>query len=75
MGPNVLSGRLYMGEERVYGRFTQWRSPRGEVIPVCFELADDFDGRRGVLIEKGPRGPDTAPIFSTVRVYAVDHFQ
>jgi serine/threonine-protein kinase len=75
MGPNVLTGRLYIGEERVYGRFTRWQSPRGEVIPVCFELADDFDGRRGVRIEKGPRGPDTAPIFSTVRVYAVDHFQ
>jgi hypothetical protein len=36
-----LSGRVYIGEKRVYGRFTEARTPSGETYPVCLELWDD----------------------------------
>jgi serine/threonine-protein kinase len=44
-----LSGRLYFGEKRVYGRFTQARTPSGETYPVCLELWDD--GELGMALE------------------------
>ncbi len=46
----VLSGQLYIGPERVYGRFTQAQVPSGTVYPVCLELMDDDE--RGVEIDK-----------------------
>uniref|UniRef100_UPI00286BC5B6 serine/threonine protein kinase n=1 Tax=Archangium sp. TaxID=1872627 RepID=UPI00286BC5B6 len=39
-GKTRLSGRLYFGEGRVYGRFTEARTPTGETYPVCMELFD-----------------------------------
>jgi serine/threonine-protein kinase len=49
-----LSGRVYIGEKRVYGRFTEARTPKGETYPVCLELWDD--GELGAAIE-----PDSQP--------------
>jgi serine/threonine-protein kinase len=34
----VLSGLLYIGPDRVYGRFTQAQVPSGAIYPVCMEL-------------------------------------
>jgi serine/threonine-protein kinase len=41
----ILSGRLYFGEKRVYGRFTEARTPNQETIPVCMELIEGASGR------------------------------
>mgnify|MGYP006198226741 CR=1 FL=1 len=49
-----LSGRLYFGQGRVYGRFTEARTPSGETYPVCLELWDN--GQLGALIE-----PESTP--------------
>ena len=38
-----LSGRLYVKEGRVYGRFTEARTPLGVTYPVCLELLDTSD--------------------------------
>ncbi|HZI03535.1 MAG TPA: protein kinase [Archangium sp.] len=38
-----LSGRLYVKEGRVYGRFTEARTPLGVTYPVCLELLDTDD--------------------------------
>ena len=75
-----LTGRLYLGPERVYGRFTQARVLRtGKTYPVCLELV----GRTGAW-EKTPPGveredvggpADAAVVFSTQAVRAVERFE
>ena len=69
----LLSGRLFFGEKRVYGRFTQLQRPTGESYPVCLELwgRDDAPG----VELKARLGPDTARIFSDVLVRAVKRFE
>ncbi|WP_257461732.1 hypothetical protein [Archangium lipolyticum] len=47
-----LSGRLYFGEKRVYGRFTTAHTPSGETYRVCMELMDNRDDA-GLPIEPG----------------------
>jgi serine/threonine-protein kinase len=64
----VLTGELLFGEERVYGRFTEARTPDGKWFPVCAQLA--WGGKLGVEIESRP-SKDTAMVFSTVAVRAV----
>lgn len=64
----VLTGELVFGEDRVYGRFTEARTPDGKWFPVCAQLAQE--GRLGVEIE-GRSSPNTAVVFSTVAVRAV----
>jgi hypothetical protein len=73
--PNtILKGRLFLGGERVYGRFTQARDYAGtRTWPVCMELADT-SGNRGLELKPGSTA-DTAKVFSSVDVIAVDHFK
>ncbi|MGZ3459867.1 MAG: hypothetical protein ACXU86_15335 [Archangium sp.] len=74
VGHTVLSGRLIMGQERIYGHFTQARLPNGKTFTVCIELTDR-SGALGVD-RKDPGGPsDSAVVFSTQDVRAVDHFE
>jgi serine/threonine-protein kinase len=46
----MLSGRLYFGEKRVYGRITEARPPNQEPFPVCMELFEGslYRGERGL---------------------------
>jgi serine/threonine-protein kinase len=67
-----LSGRLYFGEKRVYGRFTEARTPSGETYPVCLELWDDE--QLGALIE--PESTPGKPMVSpSADVRVVDRFR
>jgi eukaryotic-like serine/threonine-protein kinase len=62
----VLFGRLFIRDKYVYGRFTEAHTPSGQTFPVCFALrADRLPGG----------GPDTAIVFSTQAVWAVDVFK
>jgi len=71
----VLSGHFIFAEDRVYGRFTQARQARskgGQTYSVCLELKR---GRqRGVEIERDS-GPDSAVVFSSAQVEAVERFE
>ncbi len=69
----LLSGRLFFGEKRVYGRFTRLQLPTGETYPVCLELWGS-DHAPGVEL-KARLGPDTARVFSEVMVRAVKRFE
>ncbi|HEX8539065.1 MAG TPA: serine/threonine protein kinase, partial [Cystobacter sp.] len=70
-----ISGMLTLGQDRVYGRFTQARIRDGEPFPVCLELTDMFKGGRGVLIREPGRSPDTVLIYSSEYVVAVKQFK
>jgi serine/threonine-protein kinase len=71
-GKTRLSGRLYFGEKRVYGRFTEARTPTGETYPVCLELFDEGEVGDKLSTRSEP-GKPMVPPGSTVRV--VDRFQ
>jgi len=75
-GRIYLSGTITIGEERVYGRFTEARDLKGDgqPFPVCFEMWDGFKGGRGVIREQNG-SPDSARIYSTVDVKAVRSFE
>ncbi|WP_158079899.1 serine/threonine-protein kinase [Archangium sp. Cb G35] len=74
-----LTGRLYLGPERVYGRFTQARHPgTGKTYPVCMELiGNETDwGEPPGVDRKDVGGPaDAAIVFSTQRIRAVRRFE
>ncbi|WP_152622811.1 serine/threonine protein kinase, partial [Archangium violaceum] len=74
-GDTRLSGRLYVHEGRVYGRFTEARTPEGVVYPVCLELFD-VGHRRSVGL---PLKPGSAPgkllVPPVAGVRVVDHFR
>jgi serine/threonine-protein kinase len=68
-----MSGQIFIGKTRVYGRFTALRLNE-EQYPVCFELYDAYDTRRGVKREPG--GDDgSAIIISQVAIKAVKRFE
>lgn len=67
----ILSGELIFGE-RVYGRLTQARTEDG-TFPVCIEMWDE-EGGRGLKREPNG-GSNTAQIWSTMTLRAVDHFE
>jgi serine/threonine-protein kinase len=74
----VLSGRLYFGEKRVYGRITEARTPNQETIPVCMELIQGASGRgkrvRG--IEPESMEGNTAKVWPVgFDVQAVERFE
>jgi serine/threonine-protein kinase len=70
-----LTGRLYFGPERVYGRFTQARWRDGTTYPVCLELVQR-DGKTLGVDRKDVGGPaDSAVVFSTQAVRAVERFE
>ncbi|AKJ00661.1 serine/threonine-protein kinase [Archangium gephyra] len=71
----VYVGQLIFGEGRVYGRFTQARTPDGQTYSVCFDLYDAArDFQRGVKMEPGSR-PDAAIIVSSVKISPVARFE
>lgn len=72
-GETLLHGRLYFGEKRVYGRFTEARTPHGDTYKVCLELRDT-SGNFGLEIEPGSE-PGNILVAPTARVRAVDHFE
>ena len=68
----LLSGRLYFGEGRVYGRFTEARTPAGETYTVCMELF--YNGKVGQMLE--PEGEPGKPLVAPAAdVRVVDRFQ
>jgi serine/threonine-protein kinase len=71
-GDTRLSGRVYFGQGRVYGRFTEARTPSGETYPVCLELFDEGEVGMALSASSAPGKPMVAP---TVRVRVVDRFQ
>ncbi|NOK19103.1 serine/threonine protein kinase [Corallococcus carmarthensis] len=51
---SMLTGTIYVGSKRVYGRFTQLRQKKtGETFPVCIELWFLDDSTRGVPRSEG----------------------
>jgi len=79
----VLSGRLILGESRVYGRFTEARPhPNqpdigGKVYPVCLELITNvaFRVERGVPRDDVGGPVDSAVVISAQTVRAVERFE
>lgn len=70
-----FSGRLYFGEDRVYGRFTAATLPNGETVPVCLQLLT-IGGNHPLGIEKEAGSTATRPVvYSSVSVQAVDRFK
>jgi serine/threonine-protein kinase len=67
-----MSGRIYFGEKRVYGRFTEARTPTGQTYPVCLELWDDGELGSAIKPESAPGNP-LVSIGADVRV--VDRFR
>ncbi|WNG63102.1 protein kinase [Archangium gephyra] len=74
-----LTGRLYLGPERVYGRFTQARVLHtGKTYPVCLELIGRTTGwgEPPGVDRKDVGGPaDAAVVFSHQAVRAVERFE
>jgi serine/threonine-protein kinase len=71
-GGTVLQGRLYFGEGRVYGRFTEARTPTGDTYNVCLEMRQE--GKRGAEMERGSTATHTL-IYSVEDVMAVERFE
>ncbi|MFY0529257.1 serine/threonine protein kinase [Archangium gephyra] len=68
-----LSGRLYIHEGRVYGRFTEARTPLGVTYPVCLDVMDT-DGNVGLALLPGS-APGKMMVEPVVRVRVVDRFK
>ncbi|WP_309896306.1 hypothetical protein [Archangium sp.] len=64
-----LTGELFFGDERVYGRFTQAHIPGGDSFPVCVQLRR-VDGTLGLPI-KGRPASDTALVNANGHLEAV----
>ncbi len=67
-----FSGRLYVKEGRVHGRFTEARTPNGVMYPVCLELLDTSENV-GLELEPGS-APGKMLVFPIARVRVVDRF-
>jgi hypothetical protein len=83
LGPlaaGTLVGRLMLGGEQVYGRFTEgYMKVSGERFPVCLQIVNvDPITRRfvsGTPIEPDSTGPDTVRLWSGQLVQAVRRFE
>ncbi len=75
LGPVFLTGRLYLGPERVYGRFTQAEDGTGKTYPVCLELVHRDERTLGAERKDVGGPPDAAVVISTQAVRAVDRFE
>ncbi|WP_309891749.1 protein kinase domain-containing protein [Archangium sp.] len=73
----VVTGRFLFGEERVYGRFTQARTPGGDTYSVCLEAWGIWQYAlvRGLPREPHEGGPGTATVNSVQHVKAVERFE
>ncbi|WNG59380.1 serine/threonine protein kinase [Archangium gephyra] len=71
----TLTGRLYLGPERVYGRFTQasWRD--GTTHPVCLELVTRDGETLGVPRDDVGGPADAAVVITTQGIRAVERFE
>ncbi|WP_309894053.1 protein kinase domain-containing protein [Archangium sp.] len=58
----VFSGKLFIGETRVYGYFTQAHTPEGRTYSVCMRLNTMVDKENGI-----PREPGTGQHSAKVR--------
>jgi serine/threonine-protein kinase len=72
-GDTRISGRIYIGQKRVYGRFTEARTPAGETYPVCLELWDN--GELGSAIEEPESQPGKPQVSPGADVRVVDRFK
>jgi len=71
----AFSGRLFLSQGRVYGRFTAAHIPGGETIPVCLELMTVGEMKeRGAEVEPGSTAT-RALVNSSISVRAVEHFE
>ncbi|MFY0567471.1 serine/threonine protein kinase [Archangium lansingense] len=70
----IFSGRVVIGEKRVYGRFTEARLPSGEIVPVCLQMKSVADPVLGVVMEPGSTAT-RALVISGVSVRAVRQFE
>ena len=68
-----LFGKLYVKEGRVYGRFTEARTPLGVTYPVCLELLDSSDNV-GLELRPGS-GPGKMMVDPVVQVRVVHRFK
>ena len=68
-----LFGKLYVKEGRVYGRFTEARTPLGVTYPVCLDVMDT-DGNVGLALLPGS-APGKMMVEPVVRVRVVDRFK
>jgi serine/threonine-protein kinase len=64
-----LTGELFFGEERVYGRFTQARIRGGDWFPVCVQLRAN-DDTLGLII-RGRTAANTALVTQNFHMEAV----
>jgi len=74
----VVSGRLLFGKELVYGRFTEARTPGGDIYSVCLEAwGSDQQGirERGLRRQPDEGGPGTATVIAGPRLKAVERFE
>jgi serine/threonine-protein kinase len=71
-GDTRLSGRVYIGEKHVYGRFTEARTPKGETYPVCLELVYYDELGKALSASSEPGKPMVAP---AAQVRVVDRFR
>jgi serine/threonine-protein kinase len=78
LGPDtVVSGRLLFGKERVYGRFTEARTPGGDIYSVCLEAWGSWQGlpERGLRRQPDEGGPGTATVTAGPDLKAVERFE
>jgi serine/threonine-protein kinase len=67
-----LYGRLYFGEKRVYGFFTEARTTTGETYPVCMRLY--LEGEPGTPVQPGST-PENMLVGPVAKVEVMDHFE
>ncbi|HZI11565.1 MAG TPA: serine/threonine-protein kinase, partial [Myxococcus sp.] len=70
----VFSGTLFVGETRVFGRFTEAHTPEGQTYSVCMEV-EDGDGERGMRRYDPGGAMDTAKIRGYVGLTPVKAFK
>jgi serine/threonine protein kinase len=72
----TISGRLFGGPERIYGRFTEIHLANGETLPVCMQLSDLYWPSRQLGSEPGPSSTADKPTISSYQqVEVVNRFQ
>nr|CAF05640.1 hypothetical protein [Archangium disciforme] len=68
----TLSGRLIIGEDRVYGRLTEARTPKGDRFPVCMQIIEnDSIGFKKEIND----GSNSASVYPYFDVKAVRRFE
>jgi serine/threonine-protein kinase len=71
---SVLTGKLYVKKDRVYGRFTQVWTPQGTSFFICAELWElSGTSAPGLETRQGPRSE--IQFFSLAAVRPVRHFE